>query len=308
MAARLIINADDFGLTRGVNRAIAELHKAGAITSATLMATGPAFDDAISIAHTYPTLGVGCHIVLTDGTPISHPQRIPTLLGADGKSFRPSLLDFLTAVLLGRVNEDEIAIEAAAQIQHLQRAGIDVTHVDTHKHTHILPRVARPILFACERTGVGAIRNPFEESWSLALGTSDPMRRLQVRLMHSLRKRFEALPQIRNRHVLTTSGTIGISATGHLNASTLDSIIHAIPDGLWELVCHPGYNDRDLDAITTRLRVTREIERDALLEKFASRTPNQSLPKLTHYGNLGSLGAVRALGQHQPATGHETIL
>jgi len=176
MAARLITNADDFGLTCGINRAILELHLAGAVTSATLMANGPAFEDAVAIALANPSLGVGCHVVLTDGTPLSHPQRIPTLLGADGKNFRPSLMDFLGAVLLGKVNEDEIAIEALAQVQQLQRAGIDVTHVDTHKHTHILPRVARPLLYVCERAGVGAIRNPFEERWSLALGHSDPVR------------------------------------------------------------------------------------------------------------------------------------
>src|SRR3984957_30431 len=124
MAARLIINADDFGLTKGINRAIAELHQAKALTSTTLMATGPAFDDAVAIAHANPSLGVGCHIVLTDGIPVSHPQSIPTLLGADGKTFRPSLIDFVQALLRGAIREDDIAREAGAQIEKLQRAGI----------------------------------------------------------------------------------------------------------------------------------------------------------------------------------------
>ena len=308
MSARLIINADDFGLTRGINRAILELHQAGAVTSATLMANGPAFDDAVSIALANPTLGVGCHIVLTDGTPLSHPQRIPTLLGADGKNFRPSLIDFFTAVFLGKVNEDEVAIEALAQIQHLQRAGIDITHIDTHKHTHILPRIARPLLYACERTGVGAIRNPFEESWSLALGHSDPMRRLQVRLVHPLRKRFEALPQIRDHRILTTNGTIGISATGRLDRPMLDRLLTAMPNGLWELVCHPGYNDRDLDAVTTRLRVTREIERSALLGALSADSLHPNSPELIHYGSLGTGGVLRKLGQYRSNTGHETLV
>ena len=308
MAARLITNADDFGLTCGVNRAILELHLAGAVTSATLMANGAAFEDAVAIARAHPTLGVGCHVVLTDGTPLSHPQRIPTLLGADGKNFRPSLMDFLGAVLLGKVSEDEITIEALAQVQRLQRAGIDVTHVDTHKHTHILPRVARPLLYVCERAGVGAIRNPFEESWSLALGHSDPVRRLQVRLLHPLRKRFEALPQIRDRRVLTTDGTIGISATGRLDRAMLDSILAAMPEGLWELVCHPGYNDRDLDAVTTRLRVTREIERNALLGALGADSVHRNGLELIHYGNLGTAGVLRELGQYQTSTGHERLL
>lgn len=281
MTARLILNADDFGLTRGINRAIAELHEAGALTSATLMANGPAFDDAVDIARAHPSLGIGCHIVLTDGTPLSPPREIPTLLGPDGKSFRPSLLSFLLAVLSGGVSGEEIVREAVAQIERLQQAGLDVTHIDTHKHTHILPRVARPLLKAAQRCGVQAIRNPFEPAWSRSLprslthrALSSPLlRRLQVGLIQYLRPRFLAIPQIRGGLVRTTDGTLGVSATGNLNAGALRHILDAMPDGVWELVCHPGYNDSDLDAITTRLRETREIENEALHAAFGN-APN----------------------------------
>jgi chitin disaccharide deacetylase len=309
MPARLILNADDFGLTRGINRAVAELHEAGALTSATLMASGPAFDDAVSIARAHPKLGVGCHIVLTDGLPVAHPESIPTLLGPDGKTFRSSLIDFHLAVIRGKVSEDDIAREALAQIQRLQRAGIDVTHLDTHKHTHILPRVARPLLYVAERAGIGAIRNPFEQPWSQRIARSNTMRHLQVGLMRRLQPRFEALPQLRESTVLTTNGTVGISATGHLNATTLRAIMAALPDnGIWEIVCHPGYNDRDLDAVTTRLRGSRDLEREALLEVFANNSPNPSAPELIHYGSIGTIGRLRELGQHIPNTGHETII
>jgi predicted glycoside hydrolase/deacetylase ChbG (UPF0249 family) len=287
MAARLILNADDFGLTRGINRAIAELHFAGALTSATLMANGPAFDDAVSIANANPTLGIGCHIVLIDGKPISPPGTIPSLICSDGKNFRSSLIDFHLAVLRGKVSEADILREASAQIKRLQNAGINVTHVDTHKHTHILPQVARPLLIAAEHAGVRAIRNPFEQPWSLRIGRSAPMRRLQVALMSRLRPRFLALQLIASVAILTTDGTIGISATGRLDAHTLKATLAALPDGLWELVCHPGYSDPDLDAITTRLRTSRDIERDALLEVFTNNSPNPSAPKLIHYGSIG---------------------
>jgi hopanoid biosynthesis associated protein HpnK len=282
MPTRLIINADDFGLTPGINRAILELHQAGVLTSATLMANGPAFDDAIAIAHTNPALGVGCHVVLTDGIPLSPPQSIPTLLGPDGKNFRPTLSSFLIAALRGRISAEEIAREALAQIQRIQQAGLEVTHLDTHKHTHILPSVARPLLAVAEENGIGAIRNPFEEPWSLSLGKGGWIRGLQVRLLHSLLKRFEALPQIRSGRILTTNGTIGISATGRLDASTLRAMLDTMPEGLWELVCHPGYNDRDLNAVTTRLRATREIERTALLTSSL----HLSSFELIHYGKL----------------------
>jgi predicted glycoside hydrolase/deacetylase ChbG (UPF0249 family) len=173
MPARLILNADDFGLTRGINRAIAELAAAGALTSATLMASGPAFEDAVAIAHAHPSLGIGCHIVLVDGAPISPPESVPSLLGPGRRNLRPTLRNFLPALFTGRIRAEEIEREAVAQIRKLQSAGIAVTHIDTHKHTHLFPAVARPLLRAAEQCGVRAIRNPFEPSWSLALHQGD---------------------------------------------------------------------------------------------------------------------------------------
>src|SRR5271154_5496733 len=204
MAPRLIINADDFGLTPGINRAIEELHQAGALTSATLMAGGHAFDHAITIARANPSRGVGCHIVLTDGVPVSPPQNIPTLLGPDGKTFRTSLVDFLQALLRGKISEDDIRREALAQIQKLQRAGIHITHIDTHKHTHLFPAVTRPLLQIAEQYSIAAIRHPFEQPWSLALGHGNRTRRLQVKLLSPLKTAFERQPQIRNHQVRTT--------------------------------------------------------------------------------------------------------
>lgn len=291
MPPRLIINADDFGLTPGVNRAIAELHQAGALTSTTLMATGPAFDDAVATAQANPTLGVGCHIVLTDGVPVSPPETIPTLLGPDRKTFRPSLIDFVQSLLRGKISAADIEREASAQIQKLQHAGIEITHLDTHKHTHLFPPVLHPLLRLAEQNSIHAIRHPFEQSWSLALGHGNRIRRLQVKLLGNLKTRFERQPQIRNTHVLTTNGTIGISATGNLYHQTLHEILHAIPaDGVFELVCHPGYNDSDLDRITTRLRTHRDIERNALLAEVPALALHPNAPQLINYGDLGAIG------------------
>ncbi len=285
--ARLIINADDFGLTPGVNRAIAELHQARVLTSATLMATGSAFDDAVAVAHANPTLGVGCHIVLTDGIPVLPPENIPTLIGPDRKTFRPSLVDFLQALLRGNIREEDIEREALAQIQKLQRAGIDITHLDTHKHTHLFPAVARPLLGLAEQHNISAIRQPFEQPWSLALGHGNRTRRVLVKILAGLKTSFERQPQIRNGHVLTTDGTIGISATGSLYGETLREILNAMPaEGTFELVCHPGYNDRDLDRITTRLRDHRDVERKALLTELPRAALNPNAPQLIHYGDL----------------------
>jgi predicted glycoside hydrolase/deacetylase ChbG (UPF0249 family) len=307
MSPRLIINADDFGLTTGINRAIAELHQAGVLSSATLMANGPAFDDAVAIAHRNSRLGIGCHIVLTDGVPVSHPESIPTLIGADGKTFRPSLLDFVQAALRGNIAEEDVRREALAQVQKLQRAGIDVTHFDTHKHAHVFPVISRPLLHVAERVSIGAIRNPFEQAWSLELGHVNRTRQLQVRLLRYFERNFREQPPIRSGHVVTTDGTVGISATGHLNAQALGEILGKLPNGVWELVCHPGYNDRDLDAVRTRLRSHREVERHALLSAVPAILSQRDAPELIQYGSLGSVGALRDVGQFVPATGYEVI-
>jgi predicted glycoside hydrolase/deacetylase ChbG (UPF0249 family) len=288
MAARLILNADDFGLTRGINRAIAELHTAGALTSATLMATGLAFDDAVVIARAHPSLGIGCHIVLTDGTPAAPLHQIPSLLGPDGKTFRPKLSSFLLALAGGTVREGEILVEALAQIRKLQSAGIAVTHLDTHKHTHIWPPVTRAVLAAARETGVSAIRNPFEPKWSLSLGSAELARTLQVRLIRYLQPRFLALPDIRNGQIRATDGTLGISATGNLNSTTLTALLAHMPEGTWEICCHPGYNDADLDAIATRLRIHRDVELHALLSAFSTHSPHPSSVHLINYEALST--------------------
>ena len=287
MPTRLILNADDFGLTPGVNRAIQELHHAGVLTSATLMASAAAFDDAVAIARATPTLGVGCHIILVDGTPISHPASIPSLIGPDGQHFRTSLADFAQALLRGRVRESDIEREASAQVRKLQRAGIEITHLDTHKHTHMFPTVTRSILRVAENSSIRAIRNPFEPKWCRNLGQGNFLRRLQLTLLNRLRTQFQTHPQIRNGDVLTTAGSAGVSATGQLNSESLRRILTAAPEGLWEVVLHPGYNDTDLATIATRLRTHRDIEREALLSVVPRFLLQPNPPELIHYGDPG---------------------
>ncbi|MCL2661204.1 MAG: ChbG/HpnK family deacetylase [Acidobacteriaceae bacterium] len=289
MACRLIVNADDFGLTRGVNRAIEQLHRAGVLTSATLMASAAAFDDAVAVARDNPALGVGCHVVLTDGVPVSPPESIPTLLGPDRKSFRHSLPDFVQALVRRSIREEEIELEALAQIEKLQRAGITVTHADTHKHTHLFPAVSRAVLRAMHRSSVGAIRNPFEPAFLRSLGHGGLKRRFEVSLLSYLKPSFLRQSQIRDSAIRTTGGTLGISATGSLNTQTLAQILAKLPGaGVFELICHPGYNDADLDRITTRLRAHREIEMQALTNALLQRLQQPAAPELISYGWLGA--------------------
>jgi predicted glycoside hydrolase/deacetylase ChbG (UPF0249 family) len=267
---RLIVNADDFGLTSGVNRAIIELHQAGVLTSTTLMANAAASDESIELALANPTLGVGCHIVLVDGTPVLSPrQDVPNLANPVTGEFRSSLAEFLGWRYLKKNSPFqlsaavEIEAEASAQIRLLQSRGLHLTHVDTHKHTHMFPAVLRPVLRAARACGITRIRNPFDSAWSRRTAASVPwLRRAQVAALSRLEA--HTLGIIADHGFTTTDGTISVTITGSLNTESLCRTLACMPEGTWELVTHPGYHDADLDAVPTRLKASREIERQAL--------------------------------------------
>lgn len=262
---RLIVNADDFGFTVGVNRAIVEAHTRGIVTSSTLMANGCAFEDAVELAKTIPSLGIGCHVVLIDGEPVLDGEKLPTLTTTRNHAheFRNGLKSFAARALVGNFNAAAIEAEAAAQIGKIQSAGIVVSHVDTHKHTHLFPAVLRPLLRAARACGVQAIRNPF--------GPRRPLRSADLLARPSLWTRYAEVKVLRAlagkfRHAvseegfITPDGTLGVVVTGALNEQLFRSIAAIVPDGTWEFVCHPGYNDADLKSANTRLRESRETE------------------------------------------------
>jgi hopanoid biosynthesis associated protein HpnK len=261
--SRLIVNADDFGLTPGVNRAIIELHREGVLTSTTLMARAAATDEAIELARSTPSLGVGCHVLLVDGDPALPPANIPTLVDRKSGNFPPALTTFLARLFTGRIRSAEIQAEAAAQIALLQSRGLRLTHIDTHKHTHMFPAVLRPVLRAARAAGIRAVRNPFEPVWAVrATAGASWARAAEVSVLRKLQAACRRI--IAEEGFATTDGTIAVVGTGTLNSATVRALLSQLPAGTWELVTHPGYNDADLDKVRTRLRASREIEREAL--------------------------------------------
>jgi hopanoid biosynthesis associated protein HpnK len=258
------VNADDFGLTSGVNRAIIELHNAGALTSATLMARALATEEAIELARATPSLGVGCHVVLVDGEPVLPVDELPTLSDPVAGNLYPTLGKFVKRLLTRQFRAREIEAEAAAQIALLQARGVKLTHIDTHKHTHMFPAVLRPVLRAARAAGIHAVRNPFEPAWSLLATPGAPLlRRTQVSLLRRLfESRFRRI--VAEEGFSTTDGAVGVLATGTLDTATLRRLLRNLPEGTWELVTHPGYNDDQLAHARTRLLQSRETEREAL--------------------------------------------
>jgi len=260
---QLIVNADDFGLTSGVNRGIIELHSAGLVTSTSLMARAGATDEALDLVLQTPTLGVGCHVVLVDGEPVLPPDQIPTLVDRKTGHFPHSLNTFLARLFTGRISAAEVEAEAGAQIDFLQQRGIRLTHIDTHKHTHVLPQVLHPLLRAAGARGIRAIRNPFEPKWSIHVTPrAQWLRTVQVSALRWLEPFCCGI--IEKEGFVTTGGTVAVIGTGILDCAMLRSMLTSLPTGTWELVTHPGYNDADLECLRTRLRASRDGERDAL--------------------------------------------
>ena len=284
---RLIVNADDFGLTQGVNRAIVEARRDGVVTSATLMVNAAAFEDAIQRSKSAPRLSLGCHIVLVDGLPVLGGRQASTLTPRKSADrFYQSLSNFALRAVGGRIDADEIEAEATAQIRKLQATGITVSHVDTHKHTHIFPQVLRPLLRAARACGVKAVRNPFGPLHLSILAKRPSLWKQysKVTILSRLGKTFRR--SVREAGLLTPDGTVGIVATGALDGRLFENIVESLPEGTWELVCHPGYNDAELRSIRTRLRESREVELRLLASPESRELLARSGVQLISYSDL----------------------
>jgi predicted glycoside hydrolase/deacetylase ChbG (UPF0249 family) len=216
MVKKLIVNADDFGLTRGVNEGIVRGHRSGIITATSLMADGPAFEHAVELALATPSLDVGVHLVLwPEGGRL--PRRLPAF-----------------AVRSLSLSAAQIEAGFARQVEKVMAAGLRPSHLDTHKHVHLLPRVMAALARVAVRFGICWVRPAL-------------LRRQAAR--HGLR---------------TPDHFVGIRLTGRLNVRSLLRQLASQKPGTSELMCHPGLYDQELEAAPTRLKRERQIELDAL--------------------------------------------
>lgn len=293
---RLIINADDFGLTPGVNRGIMQTHTEGVVTSTTLMACSNAFGNAVGMAKAGSdarSFSVGCHVVLVDGEPILSPEKVRTLVTSrDGEGtlcFRDSLTSFAAEAIRGRLDAAQIEAEVAAQFQEIRAAGICISHFDAHKHAHLFPSVLKPMLKAARDFGIRALRNPFAPIKPLAF--AHLLRRphlwkrySEVSVLRGFAQRFRQL--VREHDMFTTDGSFGIVVTGALDQKLFDAIIGCVPEGTWELCCHPGYSDADLDKVRTRLHESRRHELNVLTSAESRATIEKHGIELISYWDL----------------------
>ena len=288
---RLIVNADDFGLTEGVNRAIVDGHKNGIISSTTLMANGMAFDSAVEAGSTLPGLGIGVHLNLTQGRPVCPASEVPSILTSEG-SFYPSPGNLAGRILARKVEPQDVENELRSQIQKAASAGVHITHLDGHKHIHLLPPVFNVVVkLACE-FGINCVRLPIEQA-SSALGPLQSGRRGWPRMakQYLLGRALSTLAGCQAKKVADAGlyrpeSFFGLSQTGFLDSAMLEQMLRDLPDGTSEIMCHPGYVDELLLRTRTRLLSQRETELRALTSPHIRWLVNDLGINLISYGQL----------------------
>ena len=272
MQRKLIINADDFALTRGVNSAIWECAAEGVLRSATIMPNAEAFEDAVGAARQRKDIGVGIHFVLTGLKPLCAPQTIPELVGPDGRlPSGPGSL--LRGIAGGRNVRSEIRKELLAQAERVFDSGIVPTHFDSHKHVHMIPAVLDILIELAQRFSVKWIRDPFEAggAWKFFsdMKVSDRtafLKQYAAALVTSPAGSFFR-SRIRASGIRTPDRFYGVAATGLLNEDVLRRICGLLRPGVNELMTHPGRVDADLVRCKTRLLLSREREKDLLVSE-----------------------------------------
>ena len=226
---------------------------------------------------------------MADGSPLLSADRVTSLMDPYNPGhFRQGISGFAVRAMAGRLDAGEIEAEASAQIRKVQSAGIVVSHIDTHKHTHMFPQVLRPLLRAAQACGIRAIRNPFgwmAFSW-IANRPKLWQRYGQVKVLNLLAGKFQQA--VADAGILTTDGSVGVVATGTLDDRALHFILETLPEGTWEFVAHPGYNDVDLAGIQTRLRESREMERQILSRPETCELLRREKIQLISYRDLTS--------------------
>jgi predicted glycoside hydrolase/deacetylase ChbG (UPF0249 family) len=261
----LIVNADDLGWTEGVNLGIAEAHRNGIVTSASLLANGAAFASGVEMARTTPGLGVGVHLNLSDGEPVAERELLTTLLNDKGElEGRPESL--LLKLARRSVSVLEIEQEWDAQIQKVRDSGVEPSHLDGHRHVQMLPGLFEIALRLAKKHGIAAVRISHEESSLRAALSAGAKQKGTVVMKQGVQARGlkllapDAREQAERAGIAAADFFCGIAQTGELTKEGVLRLLEILPEGTTELMCHPGYMDDDLAKSATRLQASRQIE------------------------------------------------
>ncbi len=251
---RLIINADDFGISRGVNVGIIEAAEAGTVTSASLIVNLPGFADALDRAVPCPALSLGLHLNFTLGRPLT---AAASLTQRQSGEFYPLRL-LMARASLGLLDAQDIARECLAQIDRMTDAGFPPTHLDSHRHIHAHPAISGSVTKAAGSRGIFEVRVPCEP-WHL--NASDWRASLKKAGLLIAARVSRLKPANRGKRF------VGVSLQGTDSfAARLFALIPQLPPGTTELMVHPGYVDASLAAQDSYTRA-RETELKVLCSR-----------------------------------------
>ena len=237
---QLIVNADDLGLTSAVNRGVVRAFQSGIVTSASLLVTGNAFEDAVALARQNPELDVGLHLALVEERAVLGPDVLPTLVDETGRLPCTSA-EFIRRAILGGINWLEVEREIAAQIALFQETGLRLSHLDSHQHLHMFPpvfQIVRRLAGWLENVWIRNPAGPWRKSPDASLGRWAQRLGLNLTCLAARGLYNGSEPQM-------PDGLCGFEVSGRLTRSALEQIFRRIPHGLYELVCHPGEDDAD---------------------------------------------------------------
>ena len=243
---RLIINADDFGLHSAVNHGIIEGYQKGCIRSTSFVAAGAAAEEAAALARENPGLGVGLHLTLVAERPVLPPEKVSSLVGSDGRLF-PDHGAFIQRYVTGGIRKNELRAECEAQILRAKEMGVHLTHIDSHQHLHVLPGVISLTLSLAKEYGFSKMRLP-AEAFLFSGGYPVSVGRYVAKCGLTSCARMAKGAMCR-AGILMPDAFFGMLAGGHMFLPHFMAIIHALPDGVSEIMVHPGKNNRILDDI-----------------------------------------------------------
>jgi hopanoid biosynthesis associated protein HpnK len=254
--ARLIVHADDFGLSEAVNRAVIASHENGIVTATSLMAGGDAFEHAVSLAKACPTLDVGVHLTLTEQHCVARPETVRSLVDADGK-LAPHAIRFAKRYLRGEIALAEVRTELDAQIRRVIDHGLAPSHLDGHQHVHVLPGIARVVAELARTYGIRAVRCPAErlrgymlrdlaggknQTGSTTLTGRSALSGARRVVEQLLLGGLSVLAPL--RALRRADRFVGFYFGGRLNEHNLRTVLeHLPPSRTIELMCHPGLDD-----------------------------------------------------------------
>jgi chitin disaccharide deacetylase len=281
---RLIVNADDFGLTPGVNVGIIEAHEKGILTSATLMATAPFFQHAVDLAREHPGLGVGLHLNLASGRPVSSGSDVEALLEHGAP---PGLSRLLMKAWLPSLQKP-IRMELRAQVEKALEAGVKITHFDSHKHVHVHPMILNAVISIAREFGIKCIRVPLDENrfYSGASAATDRAAKTRSIMVNLVARRAKGV--LKRQGFTVTDHFFGTARTGDWDPVSMAAAIRRLQPGTTEFMVHPGRVDEELRALGTRLVDSRAAELEALLSDEVKDAVKETGARMISFEDLAS--------------------